>query len=149
MRGWRCEQVACDVAFLSLTESELTKVESTYLAEMHRQSPKEKASKPPTVRRRKRPHAHLRVPHLEEVMSPVTTPTDEDVGHRIKHVAGVCVGAAGLSRAHRTPVPCALVRVRMVYNVHVARELEGAGCASRFRRPWSSSAPAEPTGVLG
>nr|KAF6403442.1 GRAM domain containing 1B [Molossus molossus] len=71
-----------------LPESELTKVESTYLAEMHRQSPKEKASKPPTVRRRKRPHTHLRVPHLEEVMSPVTTPTDEDVGHRIKHVAG-------------------------------------------------------------
>ncbi|XP_057606675.1 protein Aster-B [Hippopotamus amphibius kiboko] len=69
-------------------ESELTKTESTYLAEMHRQSPKEKASKPPTVRRRKRPHAHLRVPHLEEVMSPVTTPTDEDVAHRIKHVAG-------------------------------------------------------------
>ncbi|KAB1254900.1 Protein Aster-B [Camelus dromedarius] len=69
-------------------ESELTKTESTYLAEMHRQSPKEKTSKPPTVRRRKRPHAHLRVPHLEEVMSPVTTPTDEDVGHRIKHVAG-------------------------------------------------------------
>ncbi|XP_045653966.1 protein Aster-B isoform X1 [Ursus americanus] len=69
-------------------ESELTKTESTYLAEMHRQSPKEKSSKAPTVRRRKRPHAHLRVPHLEEVMSPVTTPTDEDVGHRIKHVAG-------------------------------------------------------------
>ncbi|KAM6173108.1 protein Aster-B isoform 3-T3 [Erethizon dorsatum] len=69
-------------------ESELTKTESTYLAEMHRQSPKEKASKSSTVRRRKRPHAHLRVPHLEEVMSPVTTPTDEDVGHRIKHVAG-------------------------------------------------------------
>nr|XP_014971477.1 protein Aster-B isoform X5 [Macaca mulatta] len=69
-------------------ESELAKTESTYLAEMHRQSPKEKASKTTTVRRRKRPHAHLRVPHLEEVMSPVTTPTDEDVGHRIKHVAG-------------------------------------------------------------
>uniref|UniRef100_A0A673VF06 GRAM domain containing 1B n=1 Tax=Suricata suricatta TaxID=37032 RepID=A0A673VF06_SURSU len=69
-------------------ESELTKTESTYLAEMHRQSPKEKACKPSTVRRRKRPHAHLRVPHLEEVMSPVTTPTDEDVSHRIKHVAG-------------------------------------------------------------
>ncbi|KAM5311279.1 protein Aster-B isoform 5-T5 [Glossophaga mutica] len=69
-------------------ESELTKVESTYLAEMHRQSPKEKASKPPAVRRRKRPHTHLRGPHLEEVMSPVTTPTDEDVGRRIKHVAG-------------------------------------------------------------
>lgn len=90
MSGWRCGQTASDVAVLFLTESELTKMESAYLAEMHRQSPKEKASKPPTVRRRKRPHAHLRVPHLEEVMSPVTTPTDEDVGHRIKHVAGKC-----------------------------------------------------------
>ncbi|XP_054988809.1 protein Aster-B isoform X3 [Sorex araneus] len=69
-------------------ETELTKTESAYLAEMHRQSPKEKVSKPAAVRRRKRPHAHLRVPHLEEVMSPVTTPTDEDVGRRIKHVAG-------------------------------------------------------------
>lgn len=76
---------------LSLTvsaESELTKTESTYLAEVHRQSPKEKVSKQSTVRRRKRAHAHLRVPHLEEVLSPVTTPTDEEVAHRIKHVAG-------------------------------------------------------------
>ena len=80
---------------MTLTESELTKTESTYLAELHRQSPKEKASKPPSVRRRKRPHAHLRVPHLEEAMSPVTTPTDEDVGHRIKHVAGVRRAGAG------------------------------------------------------
>uniref|UniRef100_A0A803VHL3 GRAM domain containing 1B n=1 Tax=Ficedula albicollis TaxID=59894 RepID=A0A803VHL3_FICAL len=69
-------------------ESELTKTESTYLAEVHRQSPKEKVSKQSTVRRRKRGHAHLRVPHLEEVLSPVTTPTDEEVAHRIKHVAG-------------------------------------------------------------
>lgn len=83
---------------MSHAESELTKTESTYLAEMHRQSPKEKTSKAPTVRRRKRPHAHLRVPHLEEVMSPVTTPTDEDVGHRIKHVAGACqLGMGGLA----------------------------------------------------
>lgn len=96
--GWRYGQITSNVAFLYLTETELTKTESTYLAEMHRQSPKEKASKPPTVRRRKRPHAHLRVPHLEEVMSPVTTPTDEDVGHRTKHVAGVCmVGMAGVA----------------------------------------------------
>lgn len=79
------------MALVCLTESELTKTESTYLAEMHRQSPKEKANKSSAVRRRKRPHAHLRVPHLEEVMSPVTTPTDEDVGHRIKHVAGMFV----------------------------------------------------------
>lgn len=76
------------MALLCLTETELTKTESTYLAEIHRQSPKEKTNKSSAVRRRKRPHAHLRVPHLEEVMSPVTTPTDEDVGHRIKHVAG-------------------------------------------------------------
>lgn len=77
------------LSFLATSaESELTKTESTYLAEVHRQSPKEKVSKQSTVRRRKRAHAHLRVPHLEEVLSPVTTPTDEEVAHRIKHVAG-------------------------------------------------------------
>ncbi|XP_070808308.1 protein Aster-B isoform X1 [Pituophis catenifer annectens] len=69
-------------------ESELTKTESLYLAELHRQSPKEKANKQSIVRRRKRPHTHLRVPHLEEVLSPVTTPTDEEVVGRIKRVAG-------------------------------------------------------------
>ncbi|XP_053125602.1 protein Aster-B isoform X4 [Hemicordylus capensis] len=69
-------------------ESELTKTESIYLAELHRQSPKEKASKQSTVRRRKRPHTHLRGPHLEEVLSPVTTPTDEEAVSRIKRVAG-------------------------------------------------------------
>ncbi|XP_008111958.2 protein Aster-B isoform X2 [Anolis carolinensis] len=69
-------------------ESELTKTESTYLAELHRQSPKEKVVKQSTVRRRKRPHTHLRGPHLEEVLSPVTTPTDEESVSRIKRVAG-------------------------------------------------------------
>ncbi|XP_015670347.1 protein Aster-B [Protobothrops mucrosquamatus] len=69
-------------------ESELTKTESSYLAELHRQSPKEKANKQSSVRRRKRPHTHLRGPHLEEVLSPVTTPTDEEVVGRIKRVAG-------------------------------------------------------------
>ncbi|XP_060643680.2 protein Aster-B isoform X3 [Anolis sagrei] len=69
-------------------ESELTKTESTYLAELHRQSPKEKVVKQSTVRRRKRPHTHLRGPHLEEVLSPVTTPTDEEAVSRIKRVAG-------------------------------------------------------------
>ncbi|XP_054251487.1 protein Aster-B isoform X3 [Indicator indicator] len=69
-------------------ESELAKTESSYLAEVHRQSPKEKVAKQAAVRRRKRAHTHLRVPHLEEVLSPVTTPTDEEVAHRIKHVAG-------------------------------------------------------------
>ncbi|XP_070621764.1 protein Aster-B isoform X2 [Erythrolamprus reginae] len=69
-------------------ESELTKTESLYLAELHRQSPKQKANKQSIVRRRKRPHTHLRGPLLEEVLSPVTTPTDEEVVGRIKRVAG-------------------------------------------------------------
>ncbi|XP_069470198.1 protein Aster-B isoform X9 [Ambystoma mexicanum] len=69
-------------------ENELTKTESAYLPELHRQSPKEKVSKVPALRRRKRTHTHLRVPHLVEPLSPVTTPTDEEVIHRIKHVAG-------------------------------------------------------------
>ena len=110
-------------ALLSLTESELTKVESTYLAEMHRQSPKEKTSKPPAVRRRKRPHAHLRGPHLEEVMSPVTTPTDEDVGRRIKHVAGVCqvgmTGMSGLWAGATGLCQCALLSID-VWDLHIA-----------------------------
>ncbi|KAH0623292.1 hypothetical protein JD844_031446 [Phrynosoma platyrhinos] len=74
--------------YFFLPESELTKTESMYLAELHRQSPKEKAGKQSTVRRRKRPHTHLRGPHLEEVLSPVTTPTDEEGVSRIKRVAG-------------------------------------------------------------
>lgn len=85
-------------AVLSPTESELAKTESTYLVELHRQSPKEKASKQSAVRRRKRPHTHLRGPHLEEVLSPVTTPTDEEAVGRIKRVAGrgcACVRALG------------------------------------------------------
>uniref|UniRef100_A0A6I8PJR8 GRAM domain containing 1B n=1 Tax=Ornithorhynchus anatinus TaxID=9258 RepID=A0A6I8PJR8_ORNAN len=57
-------------------ESELTKTESTYLAEVHRQSPRRRGPTPPAC------------PPLEEVMSPVTTPTDEEVGRRTKHVAG-------------------------------------------------------------
>ncbi|XP_069080531.1 protein Aster-B isoform X3 [Pleurodeles waltl] len=69
-------------------ENELTKTESAYLSELHRQSPKEKVSKVAALRRRKRTHSHLRVPHLDEPLSPVTTPTDEEVIHRIKHVAG-------------------------------------------------------------
>ncbi|XP_039620106.1 protein Aster-B isoform X1 [Polypterus senegalus] len=68
-------------------EIELTKVEATFI-ESHRQSPKEKNTKASTVRRRKRPLAHIRAQHMEEVVSPVTTPTDEEVIHRIKHVAG-------------------------------------------------------------
>uniref|UniRef100_A0A8D2LKS9 GRAM domain containing 1B n=1 Tax=Varanus komodoensis TaxID=61221 RepID=A0A8D2LKS9_VARKO len=92
-------------------ESELTKTESTYLAELHRQSPKEKASKQSAVRRRKRPHTHLRGPHLEEVLSPVTTPTDEEVVGRIKRVTGKERGVAAVSFAGRMAarVPWVLV----------------------------------------
>ncbi|XP_043935411.1 protein Aster-B-like [Protopterus annectens] len=69
-------------------EIELVKAEDAYLAEILRQSPKEKSLKLSTVRRRKRPGAHLRAQHHEEAISPVTTPTDEEGVHRTKHVAG-------------------------------------------------------------
>ncbi|XP_075046412.1 protein Aster-B isoform X2 [Mixophyes fleayi] len=69
-------------------ENELTKAETAYLSDLHRQSPKDKSSKITSTRRRKRPHAHLRIPHLQEVLSPVTTPTDEERQHRVRHVAG-------------------------------------------------------------
>uniref|UniRef100_A0A8B9L918 GRAM domain containing 1Bb n=1 Tax=Astyanax mexicanus TaxID=7994 RepID=A0A8B9L918_ASTMX len=68
-------------------ELELAKAEDVLL-ETHRPSPKAKALKSSTLRRRKRPLPHLRTPHLEETLSPVTTPTDEEVIQRIKHVAG-------------------------------------------------------------
>ncbi|XP_069750675.1 protein Aster-B isoform X3 [Narcine bancroftii] len=67
---------------------ELAKVEKQYAAELHRQSPKDKNNKSSTIRRRKRPHIHVRGQHLDETASPVTTPTDEEIGQRIKHVAG-------------------------------------------------------------
>ncbi|XP_062860368.1 protein Aster-B-like isoform X2 [Trichomycterus rosablanca] len=75
-----------DENFRSL-ELELAKAEDLLL-EAHRPSPKAKALKSATLRRRKRTLPHLRTPHPEETLSPVTTPTDEEVVHRIKHVAG-------------------------------------------------------------
>uniref|UniRef100_A0A672R992 GRAM domain containing 1B n=1 Tax=Sinocyclocheilus grahami TaxID=75366 RepID=A0A672R992_SINGR len=75
-----------DENFKSL-ELELAKMEDA-LMESHRLSPNAKAVKNSTLRRRKRPPAHLRTTHLDEALSPVTTPTDEEVIHRIKHVAG-------------------------------------------------------------
>ncbi|XP_028857590.1 protein Aster-B isoform X7 [Denticeps clupeoides] len=75
-----------DENFRSL-ELELAKVEEI-LTEAHRPSPKAKAVKNSTIRRRKRPLPHLRNQHVDEALSPVTTPTDEEVIHRIKHVAG-------------------------------------------------------------
>ncbi|KAM6970430.1 protein Aster-B isoform 2-T2 [Aplochiton taeniatus] len=69
-------------------ELELSKVE-VVMSELQRQSPKARASRTGTARRRKRPLVHLRPPHMDEACSPVTTPEDEEeVIHRIKHVAG-------------------------------------------------------------
>ncbi|XP_041918844.1 protein Aster-B isoform X8 [Alosa sapidissima] len=80
-----------DENFRSL-ELELAKLEDVMLTEQqavsHRPSPKAKAVKNSTLRRRKRPLQHLRNQHIEEALSPVTTPTDEEVIHCIKHVAG-------------------------------------------------------------
>ncbi|XP_035288361.1 protein Aster-B isoform X5 [Anguilla anguilla] len=68
-------------------ELELSKAEAA-ATEPHRQSPKAKALRTATARRRKRPHVHLRAQHLDEALSTVTTPEEEEVIHRIKHVAG-------------------------------------------------------------
>lgn len=62
--------------------------------ESARPSPKVKVVKT-SVRRRKRPLVHLRSQHLDDaLLSPVTTPTDDEVIHRIKH-AGVTGQMAG------------------------------------------------------
>ncbi|XP_059400404.1 protein Aster-B-like isoform X2 [Carassius carassius] len=69
-------------------ELELSKVQLV-LSEPHKQSPKSKALRTATMRRRKRQLTHMRQQHLDEVLSPVTTPEEEkSVIHRIKHVAG-------------------------------------------------------------
>ncbi|TRY94211.1 hypothetical protein DNTS_027596 [Danionella cerebrum] len=75
-----------DENFKSL-ELELAKMEDAFM-ENHRLSPKTKALKNASLRRRKRALTHLRTTHLDESLSPVTTPTDDEVIHRIKHVAG-------------------------------------------------------------
>ncbi|XP_072248918.1 protein Aster-B isoform X5 [Leuresthes tenuis] len=68
-------------------ELELSKLEEI-LTEAHQLSPKAKVVKNSTVRRKKRPLPHMRSQHLDEALSPVTTPTDEEVIQRIKQVAG-------------------------------------------------------------
>ncbi|XP_051971792.1 protein Aster-B-like [Xyrauchen texanus] len=69
-------------------ELELSKVQ-LLLSEPHKQSPNSKALRTATMRRRKRPLTHMRQQNLDEALSPVTTPEDEEsVVHRIKHVAG-------------------------------------------------------------
>ncbi|XP_021438491.1 protein Aster-B isoform X8 [Oncorhynchus mykiss] len=68
-------------------ELELSKVEDVVLGSTL-PSPKVNGVKT-SVRRRKRPLVHLRSQHLDDaLLSPVTTPTDDEVIHRIKH-AGV------------------------------------------------------------
>lgn len=69
------------------SEVELSKLEEL-LMETHQLSPKAKVVKNATVRRKKRPLPHMRSQHLDEALSPVTTPTDEEVIQRIKHVVG-------------------------------------------------------------
>uniref|UniRef100_A0A8C6NL14 GRAM domain containing 1B n=1 Tax=Nothobranchius furzeri TaxID=105023 RepID=A0A8C6NL14_NOTFU len=66
---------------------ELSKMEEIMM-EAHQLSPKAKGVKNSTVRRKKRPLPHMRSQHLDEALSPVTTPTDEDVIQRIKQVVG-------------------------------------------------------------
>ncbi|XP_027135900.1 GRAM domain-containing protein 1B isoform X7 [Larimichthys crocea] len=68
-------------------ELALSKLEEI-LNESHQLSPKAKVVKNSTVRRKKRPLPHMRSQHLDEALSPVTTPTDEEVIQRIKQVAG-------------------------------------------------------------
>ncbi|XP_077094021.1 protein Aster-B, partial [Siphateles boraxobius] len=67
-------------------ELELSKL---VLSEPHKQSPRSKALHTAAARRRKRPMTHTRQQHMDEALSPVTTPEDEQsVIRRIKHVAG-------------------------------------------------------------
>ncbi|XP_077467298.1 protein Aster-B isoform X8 [Stigmatopora argus] len=68
-------------------EVELSKLEEL-LTEAHQLSPKAKVVKNTTVRRKKRPNPHMRSQHLDEALSPVTTPTDEEVIQCIKQVVG-------------------------------------------------------------
>lgn len=70
-----------------LSEVELAKMEDAQI-ESQRPSPRAKALKN-ILRRRNRPLTHLRTALLDDTLSPVTTPTDEDVVQRIKHVAGL------------------------------------------------------------
>ncbi|XP_037533379.1 protein Aster-B [Nematolebias whitei] len=68
-------------------ELELAKLEEI-ITEAHQLSPKAKVVKNSTLRRKKKPLPHMRSQHLDEALSPVTTPTDEEVIQRIKQVVG-------------------------------------------------------------
>lgn len=89
---------------------ELAKLEEL-LTESQQLSPKAKVVKNSTVRRKKRPLPHVRSQHLDEALSPVTTPTDEEVIQRIKQVAGSTQTRHQSSDAHRLPGGLALYSV--------------------------------------
>uniref|UniRef100_A0A3Q3JMD2 VASt domain-containing protein n=1 Tax=Monopterus albus TaxID=43700 RepID=A0A3Q3JMD2_MONAL len=93
-----------------LLELELSKLEEI-LNESHRLSPKTKVVKNATVRRKKRPLPHMRSQHLDEALSPVTTPTDEEVIQRIKQVAGSTQTRFQSSEIHYLPGGLALYSV--------------------------------------
>ncbi|MEQ2174997.1 hypothetical protein GOODEAATRI_013592, partial [Goodea atripinnis] len=91
-------------------EVELSKLEEL-LMETHQLSPKAKVGKNATVRRKKRPLPHIRSQHLDEALSPVTTPTDEDVIQRIKHVVGSTQTRHQSPQQHHLPGGIALYSV--------------------------------------
>ncbi|XP_034723236.1 protein Aster-B isoform X10 [Etheostoma cragini] len=88
-------------------ELELAKLEE--ILESHQLSPK--AIKNSTVRRKKRPLPHMRSQHMDEALSPVTTPTDEEVIQRIKQVAGSTQTRHQSPEHHHLPAGLALYSV--------------------------------------
>ncbi|XP_061734746.1 protein Aster-B isoform X5 [Nerophis ophidion] len=92
-------------------ELELSKLEDI-LTESHQLSPKaNKVVKNATVRRKKRPAPHMRSQHMDEALSPVTTPTDEEVIQRIKQVAG------STQTRHQSPQHCHLPGGFALYSI--------------------------------
>lgn len=83
----RCDRALSVPPSSIFPEGALSKLEEL-LTESHQLSPKSKLGKSATLRRKKRPLPHMRSQHLDEALSPVTTPTDEEGIQRIKHVAG-------------------------------------------------------------
>uniref|UniRef100_A0A8C9YSY0 GRAM domain containing 1B n=1 Tax=Sander lucioperca TaxID=283035 RepID=A0A8C9YSY0_SANLU len=88
-------------------ELELAKLEE--ILESHQLSPK--VIKNSTVRRKKRPLPHMRSQHMDEALSPVTTPTDEEVIQRIKQVAGSTQTRHQSPEHHHLPAGLALYSV--------------------------------------
>ncbi|XP_026882682.2 protein Aster-B isoform X9 [Electrophorus electricus] len=96
-----------------ILELELAKAEDILL-ETHGSSPKAKALKSSTLRRRKRPLPHLRTAHLEESLRPVATPTDEEVIQRIRHVAGSTQTRHAPEHAHGGGAFCSMSKLLLI-----------------------------------